>query len=129
MTNRALPCATVPGASMLVQPFAQHHKVVQPLAMVPQAVTVLPCHGANPGRVEPAAIAQALTFRRLAGPGAGRPRPEPHLQWGRKAVLRSLEEVGRDEPLQQRFEQRLAAIAIYEPLVRQPEREFQHFLV
>src|SRR5438132_1417363 len=97
--------------------------------MVPQAVTVLTRHGANPRRVEPAAIAQALTVRQLVGPDAGRPASEPHLQGQRKAVLRSLEQLGGDESLQQRLEQRLAAVAIEEPPVWKPEGEFQHLLI
>ncbi len=60
-------------ASLLVQPFMQHQEEVQPLAMTPHAVAVLARHGANPGGVEPAGIAQARTFRELVGPGAGRP--------------------------------------------------------
>src|SRR5437016_5964432 len=67
-------------ASMLVQPFAQHQEIVQALAVIPQAVAVLTHQGANTGGVQPAAIAQALTFHQLVAPGAGRPTREPLLQ-------------------------------------------------
>ncbi len=114
---------------MLVQPFAQHQEEVQPLAVVPHAVTVLARHRANSVGLEPSGIAQTRTFRQLIGPSGGRPTPEPHLQWRGKAVLGSLEQLGWDEPLQQRLEQRLAAIAVQELPIRQSERELEHFLV
>src|SRR5438132_1157009 len=119
--DRVVPFLTSPGrsrASVLVQPFAQHQEEVQPLAVIAHAVTVLPRHGTNPSGVEPSGIAQARTLRQLIGPSAGRPTPEPHLQWRGKAVLGSLEQLGRDEPLQQRLEQRLAAVAVQQPTIR-----------
>ena len=44
-------------------------------------------------------------------------------------MLGSLEQLGRNEPSQERLEQRLAAVAIHEPPIRQSERELEHFLV
>src|SRR6266516_6582314 len=51
--------------SLLIQPFLQYQEVVQPLAMVSDAVAVLTHDGANAGGAEPAAIAQRLTVRQL----------------------------------------------------------------
>src|SRR5439155_1741804 len=79
--------------SMLVQPFAQHQEIVQLLAVIPQAVAVLTHHGANCGVVQPAAIAQSLTFRQLVAPSAGRPTGEPHLERDGEGVLGSLEQI------------------------------------
>src|SRR2546429_9016494 len=105
-------------ASMLVQPFAQHQEIVQPLAVIPQAVAVLTHQGANSGGVQPAAIAQALTFHQLVAPGAGRPTREPHLQRDGKAVLGSPEQIFGEKSCQQRLEERLSSIPIQEPVVR-----------
>src|SRR3977135_537273 len=102
--------------SMLVQPFAQHGEIVQQLAMIPPALAVLVGQVANPGGVEPPTVVQALPVCQLVGPGAGRPTREPHLQRDGKAVLGSLEQVGRDESSQQRLEERLPSLPIQEPL-------------
>src|SRR5438552_5780009 len=88
--------------SMLVQPFAQHQEIVQLLAVIPQAVAVLTHQGANSGGVQPAAIAQALIFRQLVAPGAGRPTGEPHLERDGEAVPGSPEQNGREKSWQER---------------------------
>src|SRR5205823_2060299 len=115
--------------SMLVQPFAQHEEIVQPLAVIPQAVAVLTHQRAKSGGVQPAAIAQALTFRQLVAPRAGRPTGEPHLERDGEGVLGSPEQIGREKSCQQRLEERLSSIPIQEPVVREPQRDFQHFVV
>src|SRR5213593_1698657 len=91
-------------ALMLVQPLAQHQEIVQPLAVIPHAVTVLTRHGANPSGLEPATIAHALTVRQLVAPGAGRPTGEPRLERDGEAVLGSLEQIGREKAPQERLE-------------------------
>src|SRR5207248_4872226 len=88
-------------SSLLAQPFVQHDEVVQPLAVIPRTLTVLTSHVANPSGVEPAAVPQALAVRQLIGPGARCLVREPHRQRNVEAVLRSLEQLGRDESGQQ----------------------------
>src|SRR5256885_6921871 len=116
-------------SSLLAQPFVQHQEQVEPLAVIAHAVTVLARHGANSVGVEPSGIAQARTLRQLIGPSAGRPTPEPHLQWRGKAVLGSLEQLGREGPLQQRLEQRLSAAAVPQPPIPEAQRGLQHLPV
>src|SRR6059058_2217134 len=106
--------------SMLVQPFAQHEEIVQPLAVIPQAVAVLTHQRAKSGGVQPAAIAQALTFRQLVAPRAGRPTGEPHLERDGESVLGSPEQIGREKSCQQRLEERLSSIPIQEPVSGSP---------
>src|SRR5205823_14365761 len=110
------------GESMMVQPFAQYHEIVEQLAMIPHAVTVLTSHVANPAAVEQATVAQAFTVRQLLGPGAGGPTREPHLQRDGKALLGSFEQVRRDESSQKRLQERLPSLTVQEPVVREPQR-------
>ena len=44
-------------------------------------------------------------------------------------MLRSLEQLGRDESGQQGLEERLPAVPVEQPLLRQPQGELEHFLV
>src|SRR5436190_23977616 len=114
-------------ASMLVQPFAQHQEIVQPLAVIPQAVAVLTHEGANSGGVQPATIPQALTFHQLVAPSACRPPGEPHLERDGEGMLGSPEQIGWEKSCQQSLEERFSSIPIQEPVVREPQREFQDF--
>jgi len=44
-------------------------------------------------------------------------------------MLGSPEQIGREKSCQQLLEERFSSIPIHEPVVREPEREFQDFVV